>query len=1276
MLIPQLRARFAGGELTRVREVLQVQSFRRLWLVLGVSSVGDWMGLLATSTFAAGHVGGAAAKGLAFGGVIAVRLLPALVLGPVAGVLADRFDRRRTLAVCDLLRCVLYASIPIVGLVVSVPAVVVGWAAVAVFVVEAVGMVWTPTKEAALPNLLPPQRVETANQLGLVTSFGVTPVLGALVIAGLDRLTATLFGARIPVWADPTDTALYFNALTFLANAAVVYFGIREIGGRPHASDRPGALAQLLDGLAYIRRTPLVRGLIQGILAAFTGAGVVIGTAHFYTRSLGGGDATFYLLFATLFLGLAAGVAGGPSLVHDLSRRRWFALSIGLGGLGVSGFALAPHLAVALPCAFAIGAAAGMALLVGETLLGTGVGDELRGRVFAVVLTGIRIVLLLGISVSSALAGLDGPHSVPLGTVEVSLSTTRIVLLVAGLLTVLAGWAALRSIDDRRGTPVLSDLRAALRSRDPVPAPSVPPGRPEDGLSGAEAARRLAAHGPNRVEVRRGYRGLRLLLAQFTSPIIVILVVATALSMMVGDLTDGLIILAIITASGGLGFWQEHSAGRVVDALLARVRVEVEVLRDGREISVPAEDVVPGDVVVLRAGDIIPADATALTAHDLLVDESMLTGESFPVEKTSTAALLAGTHVVSGTSTALVTLTGRDTRFGAVAVDLAGQDVVTGFERGMTRFGTLLVRAMIVLVGAILVVNVVLDRPLIESLLFSLALAVGLTPQLLPAIVAVSLSAGARRMAAERVIVKRLDAIEDFGATTVLCTDKTGTLTAGAIRLDAAYDLDGHDSPETLRLARLNAGLQHGFPNPLDQAVLLGAPPGDPRQRLDEVPYDFHRKRLSVLVHDPGRGPLLITKGALDNVLDVCTTATGDRPLRHVADQVRRQFATLSAQGYRVLGVAVKPLPGRSTATADDETGMVLTGLLAFHDSAKDGAAQAIADLAAQGISVRLVTGDNRLAAEHIAREVGLTGPTLTGDAIDELDDAGLAARAADTTVFAEVQPLHKRRLVAAFRAAGATVGFLGDGINDAPALHAADVGISVDSAADVAKQAAAIVLLDKNLAVIADGVRMGRRTFANTLKYVRVTISANFGNVLSMAVAAAFLPFLPLLPRQILLLNFLSDIPATTIAGDSVDPEQLRRPSAWNITGIRNFMVVFGLLSSAFDIATFLVLRLVFHADASLFHTGWFIESTATELAVMLVLRTAKPFYRSRPGRALLITSGLVGLVVPVLPYTPLAALLGLVPPDALLLTALAALTVLYVAANELAKRRFPLTS
>jgi Mg2+-importing ATPase len=812
-------------------------------------------------------------------------------------------------------------------------------------------------------------------------------------------------------------------------------------------------------------------------------------------------------------------------------------------------------------------------------------------------------------------------------------------------------------------------------------------GAGDAGLSDEEAAERLKREGPNQVETTGRRRGLRLLLGQFTSPIILILVGATVVSMVVGDVADGVIILAIILASGLLTFWQERSAGRAVDALLARVRVRVEVRRGGREVSVPSEEVVTGDIVLLRAGDVIPADCRVIESRSLQVDESSLTGEPFPVEKKPdpvpaetpppkrTSALFMGTHVVSGSGSAVVVQTGRATEYAAVAARLGAREVTTGFERGITRFGLLLARVMAVLVSTIFVVNLVLHRPVIDSLLFSLALAVGLTPQLLPAIVSLSLSAGARRMAGRKVIVKRLDAIEDFGAMTVLFTDKTGTITSGSVQLADALDPDGRRSDEVARLARLNAGLQRGYANPLDQAIMAGAPAVDERLRIAEVPYDFQRRRLSVLVDEHGTATL-VTKGALSSVLEVCATARtarGDEPIDAVRDAVQRQHADLSSRGHRVLGLAVRALPGRRDATVADETGMTLVGLLAFADPPKSDAASAIRNLADLGISVRLITGDNRLAAAYISGQVGLTGEPLLGPDIERMSDDELAERASRTQVFAEVEPLHKERVVRALRTSGTVVGYLGDGINDAPALHAADVGISVDTAVDVAKQSASIVLLEKDLSVVADGVRRGRRTFANTLKYVRVNTSAAFGNVLSMTAAAAFLPFLPLLPRQILLLNFLSDIPYTTIATDRVDPEQIQRPRAWNLRTVRNFMIVYGVLSSVFDVATFLTLRLGFGAGPEVFRTGWFIESTATELAVLLVLRTNRPFLRSRPARALLISSALLAAVTVALPYTPLARPLGFVPLVGVILATLAGLTIVYVLANEVVKRILP---
>lgn len=805
----------------------------------------------------------------------------------------------------------------------------------------------------------------------------------------------------------------------------------------------------------------------------------------------------------------------------------------------------------------------------------------------------------------------------------------------------------------------------------------------EAGLTASQAAERLAAEGPNSVDGQRRGTARRLLIGQFTNPIILILIAATVLSMVVGDPIDGSIILAIILASGAIGFWQEHRASQAIAALASRVHVQVEVLRQGAEVSIAVDAVVRGDVVLLRAGDIIPADSRVLTCSNLLVDEAALTGESYPSRKATDpvaadagladrdSAVFAGTFVVSGTGSAIVQATGSRTVIGSISADLAKADVTTRFEQGATSFGRMLVWVMLALVSAVLLVNIALHRPVVESVLFSLALAVGITPQLLPAIVAVSLAAGARRLAAQRVLVKRLDALEDFGSMTLLACDKTGTLTHGTVTLDTAYDLRGHPSDEVLRYAVLNASLQRGFANPIDAALIARGSTGD-STRLAEVPYDFQRKRLSILVSDAGTA-VLIAKGAFEQVLAVCSRAqvrSVDVPIEQARPFVTRHFADLVSRGFRVLAVAVRSMPGTHDTSIEDETEMTLIGLLAFHDPIKVTAAPAIADLADLGVRVVVITGDHRLAALAAAERVGLRhAVALTGAEVVRLTDGDLLERLRDCDVCAEIEPLQKERLIRLLRASGASVGLLGEGINDAPALQAADVGISVDSAVDVARQAAAIVLLDKDLGVVVEGIRLGRATFANTLKYVRVTISANFGNVLSMAVASAFLPFLPLLPLQILLLNFMSDIPALTISEDSVDAEDLRQPRSWDIRAIVRFMVVFGLVSSAFDLMTFAVLRLGFDASAVLFRSGWFIESTATELVAMLVLRTARPFWRSRPGSALLWSSIAVAAVTVLLPYSPMAAALGLSALPIAVLVILAVMILGYVGANEAIK-------
>jgi len=807
-----------------------------------------------------------------------------------------------------------------------------------------------------------------------------------------------------------------------------------------------------------------------------------------------------------------------------------------------------------------------------------------------------------------------------------------------------------------------------------------------EGLSVLEADRRLLENGPNSISDKSENSWLRLFLRQFKNPIILILFGATFISMFAGDITDGVIILSIIIPSGALGFWQEFRAGKTMAGLISRVEVHVEVFRDRKEISVPITEIVVGDVVILRTGDLVPADMQVIKADSLMVDESVITGESFPREKTvgeidnqkplaeRTAELFSGTHVVSGIGQGLVVKTGAATEFGVLSKEIATKDVVTGFERGTTAFGMLLFHSMMALVSTLFIINMVLHRPIIDSLLFSLALAVGLTPQLLPVIISVSLSAGARRMAQRQVLVKRLDAIEDFGVMSILCTDKTGTITKGVVSLDGALDPSGGKSERVLKLAFLNARLQKGFVNPLDEAIIesVGEKISVTTKLLGEVPYDFHRRALSILIADSI--PTMITKGSFDRIMSICTEARrGDAsvPMEQVRQSLVTKFSELSALGNRVLAIATKIMPTADLISIGDECEMVFEGFLVFMDPPKADARAAIAELANLGIDLYLITGDNPLVAQSISKQVGLRADiVISGKEISQMSEGQLALRAKNCRIFAEVDPIQKERIVQALRSTGATVGYFGDGINDAASLHAADVGISVDTATDVAKSVASIVLLDKDLAVIAEGIRLGRRTFVNTMKYVRVGVSAAFGNVFSMAVADVFLPFLPLLPMQILLLNFMTDFPAVTIAGDVVDSERLVHPSVWDIKAIRKFMISFGLLSSVFDILTFLVLRMGFHADAQLFRAGWFVESTLTELSVMMVLRTNRRFWKSKPGKGLFWSSAILAALTLSITYLPINSLLGLKPLPLPLMLTLLGLIAVYIFLNEVAKK------
>jgi Mg2+-importing ATPase len=753
---------------------------------------------------------------------------------------------------------------------------------------------------------------------------------------------------------------------------------------------------------------------------------------------------------------------------------------------------------------------------------------------------------------------------------------------------------------------------------------------------------------------------MRLFLRQFTSPIVLILFLATAISIIAGDIIDGLIILAIIIPSGLLSYFQEARAGKIMQSLLAQLHSTVTVIRNGVTLTIDSTEVLVGDIITLSVGDLVPADMKVTTATQVLIDESVLTGESFPAEKTIGADIYQASHIVSGTLTATVEATGFSTRFGQLEQHLKATELKTTFEKGIEDFGKLLAQAMLVLVTAIFISNIYFHRSILESLLFSLALAVGLTPQLLPAIVSVSLSAGARVMASKKVLVRRLDVIEDFGSMTALCTDKTGTLTTGVVQLEAALNLFGVADDSVLELAALNAGLQKSFTNPMDAAILQKSAPNPQVRVLAELPYDFQRRRLSVLTDNHQ----LITKGALHSILEVCKPLSPEQ-----STTVEGLFQSLSATGARVIGIASKPLAG-STLQLRDESDLELQGLLVFRDPLKEDSADAIALLKKMGISPYLITGDNPLAAAHIGSLVGLeTARVIDGKAIATMSDGELKAAVDGVYIFAEVDPLQKERIVKALQSIGHTVGYFGDGINDSAAIKAADVGISVENAVQVAKAAAAVVLLDSDLHVLAEGVRIGRKTFVNTMKYIKVGVSAAFGNMLSMAVASLFLPFLPLLPVQILLLNFLSDFPALMIAGDSVDSEVLDTPQQWDISAIRKFAITFGLISSFFDLATFWILINLFHADETLFRSAWFVESTLTELAVMLILRTQRHFWKSRPGKGLLYSSMALAALVVAIPYSWLGQQLQIDGLPLALIGAIAFLIVIYGAINEFIK-------
>jgi Mg2+-importing ATPase len=815
-----------------------------------------------------------------------------------------------------------------------------------------------------------------------------------------------------------------------------------------------------------------------------------------------------------------------------------------------------------------------------------------------------------------------------------------------------------------------------------------------NGLSQTEAEKRLNQFGFNALEKRRQATALVLFLNQFKSPLVLILIAAAIISILVGEWTDASIVLAVVLGSTILGFAQEYNASNAVEKLRSQVTIKSNIQRDSQTRSLPSEQIAAGDVVQLSAGSLIPADGVVLETKDFFVNQAVLTGETFPVEKKPgtvqakaglaerTNCVFMGTSVSSGTAQALIVQTGKGTIFGQIAERLSLRQPETEFERGIRRFGYLLTQVMLVMVIIVLAVNIYLAKPIIDSLLFALALAVGLTPELLPAIISITLAHGAQKMAKRGVIVRRLNSIENFGSMDVLCTDKTGTLTEGVVRLDGAFDVEGQPSKSVLRYAFLNSHYQTGLNNPLDEAVNASAEQGGLEvgtdQKINEIPYDFIRKRLSVIVRNAEGKYTLITKGALEPILGICTQVESENKSKLLDDSIRseieQRYSDWSEKGFRVLGVATKEMDNKlSSYSRADEKDLCFAGFLLFFDPPKKDVQQVISDLAKRGVQLKIITGDNQKVAKHVAEAVHLPiSGILTGSELNELRDEALWHIAEHTTLFAEVDPNQKERIIHALQKTKHVVGYMGDGINDAPALYAADVGISVDKAVDVAKEAADFVLLKQDLGILKEGIDEGRVTFANTLKYILTTISANFGNMFSMAGASLLLPFLPMLAPQILLNNFLSDIPATTIASDNVDPEWVERPRRWNTIFIRDYMVLFGLVSSIFDFLTFGTLLFLFRASPVEFRTGWFIESLLTELVIALVVRTRHLFFRSRPGTLLMLSTFIFIGITLVIPYLPFNSLFGFIPLPPPLMLAVIGLTLLYVVVTEIAKSYF----
>ncbi len=812
-------------------------------------------------------------------------------------------------------------------------------------------------------------------------------------------------------------------------------------------------------------------------------------------------------------------------------------------------------------------------------------------------------------------------------------------------------------------------------------------------MSTAEAKVRLSSFGPNLFRETEEKPLPLQFIARFTNPLVIILLIASVISALSGDITSFIIINLIVLLSVTLDFIQEYRAHESAKKLRQSVSLRATVLRDGKQLELPVTEIVPGDVVLLSAGDLVPGDGRVLEARDFFVNQALLTGEPYPVEKRAgllpgsafeleeaTNAVFMGTSVISGSARVSVVKTGAHTAIGEISYSLSRPATRTSFELGIHRFGALIMRLTVLMVMFVLLTNVFFHKPWLDSFLFAAALAVGLTPELLPMVVSVTLSRGALRMARMQMIVKRLSAVQDLGSVDVLCTDKTGTLTEAKIRLERHIDASGRLSERVLELAYFNSFFETGLRSPLDQAILdhehidIGA-----WRKIDEVPFDFERRRVSVLI-DNGVTRWLVVKGAADEILRLCTHYEAeDAAMLHSMDEAavaatRDRYRALEEEGFRVLGIAWRQVPpDHPHAFVSDEAELILAGFAGFLDPPKTSAGPALAALAHAGVAVKVVTGDSDLVTRHVCKELKIpVGELLTGKDISQMDDHALQARVESTNVFCRVNPTQKARVIRALRARNHVVGYLGDGINDAPSLHAADVGISVDSAVDVAKEAADMILLRHDLQVLYAAVMEGRRTFGNIMKYMMMGTSSNFGNMFSMAGAALFLPFLPMLPTQILLNNILYDISQVSIPLDAVDAEETRRPHILDLDSIRNFMLIIGPISSLFDFLTFYVMLIVLEAGEKLFQTGWFVESLCTQVLVIFIIRTRGSPFRSRAHPVLVITSLTMVAIAVLLPFTPIGAYFGFVPPPIEFYLILAAIVAVYLTIVELVKRRF----